>query len=917
MRSHTAHDIYQLDAQVPETLMLGQTADISHLCEFYWYEWVMVNDVTSKFPDTTSTLGRYLGPTSPEHGSVLSVKILIANGQVLRRNTFRHLKPEEVESDDIKKLKDEFTANINRKLGPAVSPEEIREVKAVTPEYEAYDDDEPKDEAYEPDVFQRLEHDAEVFDGYILSQVRLPRGDDFMLGTVKNRVKDHNDDPVGLSNANPILDSRLYDVEFPDGAILDYAANVIAENLYSQVDSDGRQYMLLNSIVDHERLDSAVAKGDEFVVVNGKKCQIKNTKGWKLCIQWKDGSTSWEKLAALKESNPVEVAEYAVANRIETEPAFSWWVPYTLKQRYRIIAAVNKRYLKRTHKYGIEVPKTIQEALEIDRCTGTTFWRDAIQLEMTNVDVAFEDLDDDAKLPPGYQLMKCHLVFDIKMGSLKRKARLVAGGHMTEDPVVNTYASVVSRESVRIGLLIAALNGLEILSADIQNAYLCSPCHEKIYTVLGPEFGNARQGKRAIIVRALYGLKSAGASFRQHLATCLAHLGYESSKGDPDVWLRPAVKPVTNEEYYEYLFVYTDDILALSVDPNSVLQKLNKYFALKSGSIQPPDLYLGAKMRRVVLPNGVKAWAQSSSHYIQTVLKNLEEWLRGRDMKLPSRAETPLPTSYRPEMDVSPLLDAEDANYYQSLVGILRWTVEIGRIDITTETSMLAAHLAMPRHGHLLAAIRVFAYLKKKHNARIVFDPTYPKIDLNVFHEVDWRPFYGNVVEAIPPNAPKPRGKSVVLRCYVDADHAGDLVTRRSRTGFIQFINMAPIAWFSKKQGSVETSTFGSEFVAAKTAIEANRALRYRLRMMGVPIDGPTYVYVDNMSVVHNCSNPDSMLKKKSNSIAYHAVRESSAMGEGIVGYVPTGSNSADLMTKVLPHGDRRTTLIAGLLWDL
>ena len=95
-------------------------------------------------------------------------------------------------------------------------------------------------------------------------------------------------------------------------------------------------------------------------------------------------------------------------------------------------------------------------------------------------------------------------------------------------------------------------------------------------------------------------------------------------------------------------------------------------------------------------------------------------------MKLPSRAETPLPTSYRPEMDVSPLLDPDDANYYQSLIGILRWTVEIGRIDITTETSMLAAHLAMPRHGHLLAAIRVFAYLKKKHNARIVFDPTYP-----------------------------------------------------------------------------------------------------------------------------------------------------------------------------------------------
>jgi hypothetical protein len=218
----------------------------------------------------------------------------------------------------------------------------------------------------------------------------------------------------------------------------------------------------------------------------------------------------------------------------------------------------------------------------------------------------------------------------------------------------------------------------------------------------------------------------------------------------------------------------------------------------------------------------------------------------------------------------------------------------------------------------LFAVFRVFAYLKKKHNSRLIFDPTYPKIDHTKFKEnEDWSNFYGNVKEAIPSNAPKPRGKPVVLRVYVDSDHAGDQVTRRSRTGFIQMVNMATIAWHSKKQGTVEGATFGSEFVALKTAMEANRALRYKLRMMGVPIDGPTYMYCDNMSVVHNTTAPESMLKKKSNSIAYHAVREAVAMGEILIAYVHTDDNVADLMTKSLPGGEKRDRLIEGLLWDL
>jgi hypothetical protein len=175
--------------------------------------------------------------------------------------------------------------------------------------------------------------------------------------------------------------------------------------------------------------------------------------------------------------------------------------------------------------------------------------------------------------------------------------------------------------------MLAALNGLEVLTADIQNAYLTSPCQEKIYTILGPEFGPARQGRKALVVRALYGLKSAGAAFRNHLASCLSHLGYQSSRGDPDVWFRPATK-VTNEEYYEYLFVYTDDILAVGANPMEILTRINRYFKLKPDSIHAPDDYLGTKIRLTTLPNGVKAWGQSSSHYILNAVANLEAWMK-------------------------------------------------------------------------------------------------------------------------------------------------------------------------------------------------------------------------------------------------------------------------------------------------
>jgi hypothetical protein len=292
----------------------------------------------------------------------------------------------------------------------------------------------------------------------------------------------------------------------------------------------------------------------------------------------------------------------------------------------------------------------------------------------------------------------------------------------------------------------------------------------------------------------------------------------------------------------------------------------------------------------------------SSDSYVKAALDNTETWLSkqangtfGKALK--TKVSSMLPSGYKPELDVSDELDDDMTSYYQQQIGVLRWMVELGRGDIAQEVSSLAAYCALPREGHLGAIFHLYAYLKKYPRSKMVFDPT--KMDWDAHPDCDWSDFYpiDKTVLDIP-GMPKPLGDSIQTTCFVDSDHAGDVATRRSRTGVLIFCNRAPIVIYSKKQGSIETASFGSELSAMKTATELVGGLRYKIQMMGCPLDGATYMKCDNMSVVHNCSNPASQLKKKSNSIAYHYVRERCAFGDLSVSYHPTESNPSDSLTK-------------------
>ena len=418
IRSNTALDIYELKGQVPETVMSGETSDISPFVELEWYQWLMFRDTGVSYPHDQEVLGRYLGP-SVDTGPAMTAQILKSNGWVVHRSTYRALTADEVQDPHHVRKRAEFDAEVTKKLGTGyerergITGEDAGAIEA-TPihtllEEEASVDAGTGEHKPNPDS---SEPSSTMGDQYIGAEVQLPLGNKVGQGRVKKRKTHPDGSDLGTANPNPILDTRVYEVEFEDGAQAEFAANVIAENMWSQCDSEGQQFVLLDEVVDHRRRTSGPPNVEER---EKKRRSPKLTRGWQLCVRWKDGSTTWEPITRLKESNPVELAEYAVAKGLQEEPEFSWWVPHTVRKRDRIIATVNKRYHKRTHKFGIRVPKTVDEALQIDKVNGNSLWADAIRKEMDAVRVAFKILEAEESVPAAYQHIRCHMIFDVKM----------------------------------------------------------------------------------------------------------------------------------------------------------------------------------------------------------------------------------------------------------------------------------------------------------------------------------------------------------------------------------------------------------------------------------------------------------------------------------------------------------------------
>ncbi|KAI2506386.1 Reverse transcriptase (RNA-dependent DNA polymerase) [Fragilaria crotonensis] len=306
--------------------------------------------------------------------------------------------------------------------------------------------------------------------------------------------------------------------------------------------------------------------------------------------------------------------------------------------------------------------------------------------------------------------------------NFRRKARLVANGNETDAPATLTYSSVVSRTQKRF-----TLSQDQSLDQNRVN------------------YDYPKGSLRTEVKRR---------SFSAHLAETLYDIGYKPTRADPDVWIRPATK-VSGFEYYEMVLVYVDDILCISADPKATMHGIQGTFKLKDDKIEKPETYLGAQLKEMNI-GGRMCWTMNCEQYVKSAIANVEAKLNESGQRLPSKCLTPLQSNYRPELDTSAELKIDGVRYYQELIGVLRWAIELGRIDMATEVSMLSTHLALPREGHLQQVYHIFGYLKARPKRTIAFDPSHPDIDESRFVQCDWHDFYRGAAELIPGTCPKP-----------------------------------------------------------------------------------------------------------------------------------------------------------------
>ena len=251
-----------------------------------------------------------------------------------------------------------------------------------------------------------------------------------------------------------------------------------------------------------------------------------------------------------------------------------------------------------------------------------------------------------------------------------------------------------------------------------------------------------------------------------------------------------------------------------------------------------------------------------------------------------------------PELENSELASNDLITKFMCMIGQLQWAVTLGRYDILAHVMSMSRFRLVPKVGHIERMKRIYGYLSRTKHYALRFRTEEP----NYMHlpelEYDWTRIYGNVLEEIPKDAPEPLGKSVTTTTFLDANLLHDLITGRSVTAVLHFFNLTPGDWYSKRQATVENATYGSEFVAAKTANEQIVVLRQTLRYLGVPIKSKAYMLGDNKSVVTSSTVPHSLLSKRHNILSYHRVREAIATKILVFHWCDSSQNKSDILSK-------------------
>ena len=628
---------------------------------------------------------------------------------------------------------------------------------------------------------------------------------------------------------------------------------------------------------------------------------------YNVLVEWENGETSYEPLSFIASDDPLLCAIYAKNNGLLDLDGWKHLAKYVktekrlIKTLRRHLQQAKKKMIRRNsraqikYRFGVQVPRDYDEAILLDVQNKNNLWSKATELELDQVIHQYKTflvrdkaIFQNGKLmnaPEGYQRLRVHLVFDVKHDG-RRKARLVADGHLTiRDPSMSSYSGVVSIRGLRLVIFLSELNKLEIWAADIGNAYLEAQTKEKLFIIAGPEFGDL-EGKILIFDKALYGLVTSGARWHDKLYDVLQEMGFKPCKIEPDIWFK------LNEEHgvYEYIAVYVDDLAIAAKNPKEICDTFTEKFKFKLKGVGPIAYHLGCTYKRE--PDGTLVG--DPRRYVEKILEGYEILFGNK----PKKYKTPLDRQDHPELDDSELCEEKDIAIYQSIIGQLQWVVTIGRFDIFTSVMTLARFRAAPRIGHLERAKRVVGYLAGMYHGAIRFrlhEPDYSNLpDQNY----DWFRVYDGAREEVPKDAPEPKGLPVVTTTFVDANLKHDMITGRSASGILHLVNGTPMDWYSKRQATVETATFGSEFVSARIACDQIMELRIFLRYLGVPLRDSSYLFGDNKSVVTNSTVPHSILSKRHHFLSYNRVRECMA-SKAIKFYWKDGkTNPADVLTK-------------------
>ena len=674
----------------------------------------------------------------------------------------------------------------------------------------------------------------------------------------------------------------------------------------------GTEWMAYNRLIQEYNEENDAE--EQFWAFN--KIRAHRTKKGRIEVQveWTTGEITWEPMNIIRMSDPLTLARYAKENALTSERGWKWAskIQTNIEKVVRSVTATSsetkqgsaftstqkkKKPMKTKQrgpkfKFGVEIPRGTKHALLVDKANGNTLWEEAMNKEAKGLlDFhTFKILNENERPPQGYHFVPLHACYNCKVDG-RRKCRIVANGGMAPIPVDNDlYAGVVTIDVVRLLVLVGIVNDLEIIATDISQAYLHGVTREKLYTRAGPEFGKEVEGRLVLIHKAIYGLISSSGIFHEVLSDTLRQMGWSPSYADPNVWIKDC------GTHYEYIATWVDDLLIFSKNAMEIIKQLEKRYELKGTGV--PEYYLGGNIEEIdwkQSPKG-KTYALSARTYIKNITEKIEKMFE-TELR---HSQSPMDSSYKPEIDETELLSGIEVTKYQMLIGCGNWVITLGRYDVNYAVSTLARYNVAPRAGHMRAMLRVFGYLKHYNKWKITIDPSILPVNEEDFKERKWDELYPGIKEELPHNMPDPKGNGIKLTGYFDADHASDVVSRRSVTGVLMFANSTPVRWWCKRQNCVETSTYGSEIVASRIAIDIAIEMRYKLRMLGIPVIGPVDLYGDNQSVIANTTVPTSVTKKKHNAVSFHRTREAVAAGIVRITYVASQKNLSDALTKAL-----------------